>query len=191
MKNRLFLTFAALLALSPFGRGENEIGYIEKFALAKDREKVLGELVPGSEDYYFFHALHYQNTRNEAKLAEILKLWGERFPDENARRRIILNREALLDYDATPQQTLVYLRERLGVHFNHQQEVRDQKPNLPTKLEAALTFGVKSELYDSAKKLTTGYCVFVAPWKLAGTFAIPAKLNKERPNGGVGGVFTD
>ena len=33
---------------------ENEIGFIEKFALAPDRAKVLGELVPGTEDYYFF-----------------------------------------------------------------------------------------------------------------------------------------
>lgn len=114
---------------------ENEIGYIERFALAADREKVLGELVPGSEDFYFFHALHFQNTRNEPKLAEILEQWTKRFPDESSRRRIILNREALLDYGKTPQQTLAYLKDRLNVDFNHQQEARDQKPNLPSKLD--------------------------------------------------------
>ncbi len=137
------LTAAALLAALPFllipspARAENEIGFIEKFALAPDREKVLGELVPGSEDYYFFSALHYQNTRNEAKLAELLAQWEKRSPNENPRRRIILNREALLDYDATPQQTLAYLRERLGLQFNHQQEARDKKPDLPVALDAA------------------------------------------------------
>ncbi len=114
---------------------ENEIGYIEKFALAADREKVLGELVPGSEDYYFFHALHYQNTRNAAKLAGILEQWKTRFPDESQKRRVIENRAALLDYDASPQKTLAYLKERLGVQFNHQQEVRDRKPNLPSTLD--------------------------------------------------------
>ncbi len=114
---------------------ENEIGYIEKFALAADREKVLGELVPGSEDYYFFHALHFQNTRNAAKLAGILEQWKVRFPDESPRRRVIENRAALLDYDASPQRTLAYLKERLGVQFNHQQEVRDKKPNLPSTLD--------------------------------------------------------
>ena len=123
------------LVLPVVSWAENEIGYIEKFALAPDREKVLGELVPGSEDYYFFHALHYQNTRNEAKLAEILDQWRKRSPNENPRRRIIENREALLDYDATPQQTLAYLKDRLHVTFNHQQEARDRKPNLPTALE--------------------------------------------------------
>src|SRR5436190_24305871 len=80
----------------------NEVGFIEKFALAPDREKALGELVPGSEDYYFFHALHYQNTRYEAKLADILAQWKKRFPDESARRRMIENREALIHYDTTP-----------------------------------------------------------------------------------------
>ncbi|MEI7956767.1 MAG: hypothetical protein WCJ66_16505, partial [Verrucomicrobiota bacterium] len=44
----------------PAARAENEIGFIERFALAADREKALGELVPGSEDYYFYHCLHYQ-----------------------------------------------------------------------------------------------------------------------------------
>ena len=141
MKTRPTLQSAAalvaVLILPALSWAENEIGFIEKFALAADREKALGELVPGSEDYYFFHALHYQNTRNEAKLADILAQWEKRTPAENARRRIILNREALLDYDTTPQATLAYLKERLGVQFNHQQEARDKKPNLPTSLDAA------------------------------------------------------
>ena len=115
--------------------GENEVGFIEKFALAPDREKVLGELVPGSEDYYFFHALHFQNTRNAAKLAGIIEQWKKRFPNESQRRRVIENRAALLDYDASPQKTLAYLKERLGVQFNHQQEVRDKKPALPAVLD--------------------------------------------------------
>ncbi|MEQ1851905.1 MAG: hypothetical protein ABMA01_09975, partial [Chthoniobacteraceae bacterium] len=104
---------------------------------AADREKVLGELVPGSEDYYFFHALHYQNTRNAAKLADILAQWKKRFPDESQRRRVIENRESLLGYDASPQKTVEYLKERLGVQFHHQQEVRDRKPDLPVALDPA------------------------------------------------------
>ena len=138
--NTRFQSAAALIAVLTFPAlswAENEVGFIEKFALAADREKALGELVPGSEDYYFFHALHAQNTRDEAKLAGILKAWEERSPNENARRRIILNREALLDYDATPLQTLAYLKSRLGVEHNHQQEARDKKPNLPVALDAA------------------------------------------------------
>ena len=129
------IALVTTLVLPVCSWAENEIGFIEKFALAPDRAKVLGELVPGTEDYYFFHALHFQNTRDAAKLADVLDQWGKRFPGESAQRRTILNREALLAYDATPQQTLAYLRERLGLQFNHQQEVRDKKPDLPTTLD--------------------------------------------------------
>lgn len=135
MKTRLLLAVA--LALSPLVlRAENEIGFIEKFALAPDREAVLGQLLPGSEDYHFFHALHYQNTAQAAKLAEMLDQWAKRFPN-STRRRIIENRAALLAYDADPQATLKFLRERLNLQFNHQQQARDQKPDLPTKLDPA------------------------------------------------------
>ena len=127
------LALALLLPLTAFA--DNEIGFIERFALASDREKALGELVPGSEEYYFFHALHYQNLRDNAKLNQILDQWRERVPDENEARRIILNREAILDYERNPQATLKYLIERLGIRHDHRQEVRDQKPNLPTQLD--------------------------------------------------------
>ena len=142
MKHRpLFSTLFAAAALTaclvhpPALRAENEVGFIERFALAADREKALAELVPGSEDYYFFHCLHYQSTRNDAKFREFMDQWRKRFPDENPRRRIIENRQALLDYDASPQQTLDYLKRQLGVTHNHQQEVRDKKPNLPGALD--------------------------------------------------------
>ncbi|MCU0780137.1 MAG: hypothetical protein MUF04_03425, partial [Akkermansiaceae bacterium] len=142
MKHRphFFALFAAAtlvvgIAVPPSVRAENEIGFIERFALASDREAALGELVPGSEDYYFFHCLHYQSSRNPAKFNEFMAQWRKRFPDENARRRIIENRQALLDYDATPQQTLDYLKRQLGVTHHHKQEVRDQKPDLPSVLD--------------------------------------------------------
>lgn len=132
---RLLLVLAVLASSLPL-RAENEIGFIEKFALAPDREKVLGELVPGTEEYYFFHALHYQNTRNAAKLSDIMAQWKKRFPGSD-KREIIENREALLSYDADPQKTLAYLRNKLGIYFNHVQEVRDQKPDLPSVLDPA------------------------------------------------------
>ena len=116
---------------------DNEVGFIEKFALAKDRAAVLQQLVPGTEEYYFFHALHYQNTAQAAKLAAILGQWAKRFPD-SPQRKIIENREALIGYDADPQKTLKHLREKLGLEFNHVQEVRDAKPDLPAALDQAL-----------------------------------------------------
>lgn len=128
------LLAAAVLAPAS-SRAENEVGFLERFALAPDREKVLSELVPGSEDDYFYRALHWQNARNQAKLADTLAQWKKRFPDESERRRVIENREALLTYDANPQATLAYLKERLDARHDHQREVRDQAPDLPTTLD--------------------------------------------------------
>ncbi len=129
------LALAFLLPLAALA--ENEIGFIERFALAADREKALGELVPGSEEYYFFHALHYQNIRDGAKLNDILNQWRKRMPDENNQRRLIENREAIINYEKDPQGTLKYLIERLGIRHDHQREVPDAKPDLPTTLDPA------------------------------------------------------
>lgn len=126
----------SILASSPLAaESGNEIGFVEKFALAQDREKVLGELVPGSEDYYFYHALHYQNTRNTARLADIMAEWRKRFRDDSETRRVIENREALLSYEANPQQTLTFLKNKFGLEFQHHQEARDKKPDLPSTLD--------------------------------------------------------
>jgi len=130
-------TLALALLLPLAALAENEIGFIERFSLAADREKALGELVPGSEEFYFFHALHYQNIRDTAKLNDILSQWRKRMPDENEARRVILNREAILNYEKEPLATLKYLIERLGIRHDHQRQVPDAKPDLPTSLDPA------------------------------------------------------
>ncbi|MDB6175305.1 MAG: hypothetical protein JWL59_4616 [Chthoniobacteraceae bacterium] len=137
MKTRLLVsTLLAISLCARFAAADNEIGFIEKFALAPDREAVLTQLIPGSEEFYFFHALHFQNTGQKQKLKATMEQWAVRFP-KSAQRAILENREALLNYDADPQSTLQFLRTRLNPEFNHQQEVRDKKPDLPTTLDAA------------------------------------------------------
>ena len=50
-----------------------EVGFLEDFALAQDREKALKQLVPGTESYYYFHALHYQNTQQLDKVDQLIE----------------------------------------------------------------------------------------------------------------------
>ncbi len=128
------LAVLTLTALSGVARADNEVGFIERFALAPDREKTLGELVPGSEDFYYYHALHYQNTRDEGKFTDVMNQWKKRYP-RSERRRVIENREALIGYGNNPQKTLAWLREKLNLQFNHVQEARDKKPDLPSSLD--------------------------------------------------------
>ena len=135
-RTRFLAILAATLVLLPAGttRADNEIGFIERFALAPDRGKALGELVPGTEDYYYYHALHAENTRDTLKLADVLNQWMKRFPNSE-RRRVIEHRRALINYETNPEMTLAYLRDKLDLHFNHVQEARDKKPDLPTSLD--------------------------------------------------------
>ena len=57
----------------------NEIGYIEQFALTPDRAEALEELIPGTEDYYYYHALHAQNEGRTDEVDAILVRWIELF----------------------------------------------------------------------------------------------------------------
>ena len=136
--SRVFAILTLLiLAGSVFARGGGkEIGYIEDFALAPDREKVLEKLVPGTRDYYYYHALHYQNTGQLDKVDDLLKVWEERHRGDN-RRRVIENRQILLSYDVDPDDALERLRRRLGVSFTHSRERADADPDRSSTLDPA------------------------------------------------------
>ena len=133
----LATALATSLTASLTVRADTDLGFIETFALAPDREATLGQLVPGTEDYYFFHALHYQSSGQKQKFSEMLTQWATRFPNSE-QRPMLENREALLAYGTDPQKTLQHLRDRLGLQFNHVQELPDQKPDLPTALTPSM-----------------------------------------------------
>ena len=113
-----------------------EIGFLETFALAEDREATLTQLVPGTEDHYFFRALHQQSSGQAERFAATMAPWAERFPDSE-RRRMLENRQALLAYATDPQQTLRHLRERLQPSLDHLPATADRTPDLPTALDAS------------------------------------------------------
>ena len=72
----VLMAVAAALLLTPTGRAA--VGYVEDFALAKDRAAAFKPLIPGTEDYYYYHALHLLNTAQYDKVDPILRPWGER-----------------------------------------------------------------------------------------------------------------
>jgi len=159
--NSLFLrrrSLAAFVLATSLATGaDTDIGFVETFALAPDREATLGQLVPGTEDHYFFHALHQQSTGQAEKFAATMAQWAQRFPDSE-QRRMLENREALLAYGKDPQRTLRHLRERLGLQLDHAPRLPDQKPDLPTALDTAIVsreaFLRKVLQHDSLEGLT-------------------------------------
>src|SRR5262249_22778500 len=50
----------------------------------------------------------------------------------------IQTRHALLTYEKNPQKSLEYLRQRLGLRFDHERERLGEAPNLPTALDVKL-----------------------------------------------------
>ena len=114
-----------------------EIGYIEDFSLARDRQEALKLLIPGSEAHYYYHCIHYQNTEQFDRVEELLQAWIKRYK-YTPRVREIQNRQALLTYENNPQKSLEFIRRQLQLEFNHQREDIGQKPNLPIALDQAL-----------------------------------------------------
>src|SRR6478735_11201876 len=115
---------ASTLALASFMATfawAGEIGFLEDFALAKDRAAVLKQLIPGTEDYYYYHCLHYQNTEQWDQVDKLLKAWVDRY-QWTGRAIEIQNRQALLTYNQNPGRALELIRNRLNLQFNHQRE---------------------------------------------------------------------
>jgi len=132
MKRTLVSLAWAILLASTVRAGE--VGYVEDFALAKDRAASLRQLIPGTEDYYYYHCLHFLNTEQFEKVEEFTKLWRQRF-GQTPRLTEIQTRYALLTYERNPERTLTYLRNHLNLQFNQQRTVLGAAPNLPTALD--------------------------------------------------------
>jgi hypothetical protein len=134
MKRGIIVLASLAAALSVVAAGD--IGFIEDFALSKDRGTSLKQLIPGTEDYYYYHALHFLQQEQFQQAEEITKPWIQRF-GLTPRVQEIQLRHALLTYDRTPQNSLQFLREKLGLYFNHEKESVGA-PNLPTALDQQL-----------------------------------------------------
>jgi hypothetical protein len=111
---------------------------MERYALSGDREAMLAELIPGSEDYYFYHCLFYQTTgkleRSEAMLAEWLAAnKGKESPAIIA----MTDRQRLLGYEASPQRSVDYLVRRLGIQLNHAPPATRAERRFPSELNQA------------------------------------------------------
>ena len=114
-----------------------EIGVIEELAISEDREAVLSRLIPGSEEYYYYHCLNLQHTEQFDEAAELLKLWIER-RGRTAGATVMERRQALLTYPKTPAKTLQFLKSDLGLNFAHQRQEIDPAKNLPGALDPKL-----------------------------------------------------
>lgn len=111
-----------------------DISFDEKFALATDRQQVLQQLIPGTEDYYYYNCLHQEQLGQWSEVKSLLDTWVKRH-GWTGRATEIANRRALLHLESEPKNSYEYLCRQLGLNFNHQREVEGQATHYPTKLD--------------------------------------------------------
>ncbi len=96
---RYLIWIAVLAAVATTGLA-GTIGFLEDVSLAPDRAKPLADLVPGTHDYFYYHALHQLNQGDNAEVDKTLAAWRKSHPRSRpARYTEILNRQMLLNYD--------------------------------------------------------------------------------------------
>ncbi|MCA9193218.1 MAG: hypothetical protein KDB03_15710 [Planctomycetales bacterium] len=136
MRWRWFVLYVLALCES-FAWGQQETGFIETYALSEDRRTALEQLIPGTEDYFFYHCLYYQTQDQLAEAQGILEQWKSKFGDTAAVNRMQA-RQYLLSYSQTPEATLQYLRNRLGIQLDHAPPSLDRVATIPTSLDPNL-----------------------------------------------------
>ena len=134
----VLFTLLGLMSLCAPARGQGRIiGFEERFALADDRADVLDELVPGSDEAFYYECLQLQHEGALDQVSALLKDWEERLED-SALRDEIEHRQALLSYSSDPDSSYAYLVEQLGLTFDHHRQVPGKSANLPTELDPQL-----------------------------------------------------
>lgn len=134
---RRMLVLLWICMLLPAVGMASELGFAEEFALSDNREKTLERLVPGTEAYYYYHALHYQLDGRTEELNALMKIWIDRYK-YTPQVREILNRQALLDYPKDNRKSLAYLIDRLNLRFTHRRILEGARPSHPTSLDPTL-----------------------------------------------------
>ena len=108
---------------------------MEDFALSTDREKALDQLIPGTEDYYYYNCLYLQHSERFEKVEPLLEVWVERH-GHTGRVEEIRNRQVLLRYGDDPEAARERIRDQLNLVFNHQRRVDHQETSYPIRLDA-------------------------------------------------------
>lgn len=112
------------------------IGWMERYALAADREGLLDELIPGSDDYYFYHCLYYQTSGQLERSEAIIRDWlAEHKGKETPSITSMIDRQRLLTYSQSPQRTIDHLIRRLGINLRHSPPATKNERRFPSQLD--------------------------------------------------------
>ncbi|XZE34929.1 hypothetical protein SH501x_000405 [Pirellulaceae bacterium SH501] len=119
----------------PLARSEEPADqrFRERFAIADDRSKLLSELIPGTENYYFYQCLHLQTLGRIDESRVYLNEWGDKIGSTPLRSKLEF-RQYLLEYSRNPEATRKYLEQNHGLQLSHPAPQKDEAAKLPTAL---------------------------------------------------------
>ncbi|HEX7900588.1 MAG TPA: hypothetical protein VF950_22680 [Planctomycetota bacterium] len=115
-----------------------DTSFDETFALAQDKAEALKQLIPGTEDYYYYHCLWHEQARRLEEVGKLLDTWVQRH-GWTARAQEIKRRRTLLGLPKNLSDGFETIRQELGLGFGHEQEIEGQTTDYPTKLSASET----------------------------------------------------
>ena len=126
-----------LVFLSGFaGAAEAEsLEFKEAFAWG-DREKALAMLVPNTEDFYHYTALHHQLSGDRAAFEATIAEWRQflRPRGPSNRLREMERRQALLEFSRRPADTWQMIRNELGLSFSHRRRDEERVSSHPSRV---------------------------------------------------------
>ncbi len=132
--HRFLATIALTAALAAQG---TPIGFEETYALSPDRAKAVATLIPGTNEFYYWHCRERLDARDFATVRTVLATWIQRH-GHTAQVVEIENREALLSHGNDAARSFQFVRDRLGVTFDHKPVVPGATSDLPTRLDPRL-----------------------------------------------------
>ncbi len=134
MKRLLFALFCIPFFVS--AASVNDLEFLEAFAWG-DRDAALKELVPDTEDYFYYHALHYQLRNDRVAFDGMMKRWYTQARGRwVARAQELRRRQALIDFERDQAKTYQFIDDDLGLHFNHRPRHERKTPTYPSVLDA-------------------------------------------------------
>lgn len=129
-----------------------EPGFLEEFALSKDRQATVDTLIPGTNDHYYYWCLHLLNEGELDSAREVLGNWIKQHGKngQSAAMQRLGNRLLLLDADTDPKATIDKLRQLLNLTYNYR-----NPSNPPTQFPTILSQAVISDAALTKRFLTS------------------------------------
>ncbi|HAL14779.1 MAG TPA: hypothetical protein DCP67_13280, partial [Planctomycetaceae bacterium] len=128
-----------------------EPGYLEEFALSKDRQATVDTLIPGTNDHFYYWCLHLLNEGELDEATEVLGNWIKQHGKngQSAAMQKLGNRLLLLNTESDPKATIDKLRKLLNLTYNYR-----NPSNPPAKFPSTLSQSVVSDETLTKKFLT-------------------------------------